>query len=154
MYFQMWGVFCGSPENDIPKKILCPRQKFWKNTYAPAKNSETLCPCQKFQWVFGIFGGGTCIFFGISGGGRVFFWMSFSELPAKGLISIFMAQCTPSTMTYWGVKKLKNCRRNLNFCMWSWITDRITFQSKKKLRHPPYPPHYEILGGEKIENLS
>ena len=59
--FQKWGVFGGSAENAIHKMYL-----------PPPKIPRILCPRQKFQWDFGIFGGGSCLFSGISGGGRVF----------------------------------------------------------------------------------
>ena len=55
-------------------------------------------------------------------------------------------------MTYWGVKKLKNGRRILNFCVWSWVTYRITFQSKKKSRPPPTPRTMTYWGVKKLKN--
>ena len=70
-------------------KCTCPRQKF----------REYLGPRQKFQWTFGIFGGSSCLFSGISGGSaendilrQRNEWMSFSALPPKGLIFVFKAQ--------------------------------------------------------------
>ena len=54
----------------------------------------------------------------------------------------------------WAVSPRRVCATVLKFCMGSCVTEKITFQSEKNRDPPPYPPHYEILGGEKIENWS
>ena len=90
-YRALWLVHCalkirpfgGSPENDIQKNTLPPPEIPKKIHVPPPKIPKTHWNFWQGHSVSEFLAGAHVFFSGISGGGRVFFWMAFSGLPPK-----------------------------------------------------------------------